>query len=652
MKDKNKIETKDISEYWRMFREARDFDSTRFDNYEELAAYYEMQQDFLTTYSGDKPWVVDVKTPYASDAVDLRIASLLSNDYVGAIEPLSPEDVENVDLLNRAYATFWKEMNMDNYIREAIRQSSFLRETYTHVVFDEDEVVGGSKRKRKGSLTPYSVDPASIVISPEAQSLKTANYVFVVERVSKLQAKTMYPDVDFDDMSDSLSPQDRGEIYVGTDSETYQADVLSYLTCYEVVHLSKKKKEVYRTRILGNKIVEETVKLSIPVLPIAQLRWQKRTKSPYGLSLMDRLLGLQKSVNAMESAITNTGLAFAAPSFIISEDSGLDPEEIALSAGAPGVVVTVQGDPNSAIVPMFKNKTLDEQMLAIKAEQESAIYRMAGVTQEFRGTLGTAGNTRSGANDVMQRAKIIENNFLDNLEEYLEDLSNIVIMYIIHCFGGQTIYTRSEKKSSGDFKFDKFKLPKSNLLYTLQYTFYIDLDVRTPYSKEKNKQAVMELYQMENQYKAPIKIITMKDVLKALDIPAREEYIERYDKQEQQTNEMKVKLISEFVKMANDNGIDEPTIQQALNELLEGNETPTVDQVVSAIEQKALRAQQMQAAAEQQSMQQSMQTLGQQPGVVTGNEQFNLEEPNPQQTAVVAAPQNEVPVTGDEVFSL
>lgn len=56
---------------------------------------------------------------------------------------------------------------------------------------------------------------------------------------------------------------------------------------------------------------------------------------------MDQLLNLQKAVCSIESAITNTAIAYAAPSMMVAKGSGVDPQMVAKANGAPGVVYSV-----------------------------------------------------------------------------------------------------------------------------------------------------------------------------------------------------------------------------------------------------------------------------------------------------------------------
>lgn len=583
---------KTASEYVSMFRKARDFDPARFDEYTELLAFYEGQQHLLSRYKTVKPWVVDINTGYASDAINIRVSSLMANDYIGELEPTSPDDVENIELLNNVYHNQWNELNMDKFINEAILRAAILREAYVHIVYDSEEVKGGTGRMRKGALTAYFIDPSSMLIDPNALAFKDADYIIVTERITPKKAKFKYNyEGESEAVGSSFTPSDRGELSIDRDFDTEQETILTKFTFYEMT-----KNGIDRTVLIENKIVLETKTIPISQYPIAQLRWEKRLKSPYAISLMDRVLPLQKSVNSIESAITNTALAYAAPSFVVRKDAGIDPQAVAMVAGAPGVVFAVNGDPKTAIVPLIHN-AIDNQMLNVKKENEETIYKISGVTEEFKGDLGTSGNTSGGSDKAIGRAKIIEQKFLVNLEEFVEDLTGILVEFVTKVFGGKTIYSRSEKQSNGKYEFSKFEMPEGGM-EELEYTFYINLDIKTPYSKEKTKALIQELYTIERQYDAPIKTITIRDIIKTYDLPNQQELVKRYEELSQKDSQAKAQIITQFVYITSKAGIHADMISQGIQEIIIGKETPTVDQIMQQLEQKSQQEAQAKVAAE------------------------------------------------------
>jgi hypothetical protein len=630
--------TKEPSYYQSLFQKAYGFNQNRADQYQELTAFYELSQHDLPIYSQDKPWVYDINSAYATDAINLRVASLYANDYLGELEPLSPDDKETIQKINYAYHSMWFEMNMDKIVNDAILRAAVAREAYVHVIFKNIEY-GGTNRKRKGKLEGYFIDPASMYIDPKALSLKESDFLIIAERMTPKQVKKAYKEFNWQDQenqkSSMRSPQERGEIYLGNDYQTEQDLVLTKLTFYE-----REEDGVYKTILVENQIVKDTEKLEIDVFPIAQLRWQKRIKSPYGTSLMDVLLPLQKTINEIESAIANTALQFSNPSYVLSEEAGIDPNDLALTSGTPGAVYVVQAgiDIDKVIKPLMSDRKVDKEMIEVKKELERTIYKLAGVTDQFLGDIGTPGNTKTGADLAVQRAKIIEQRFINNMEEFIEDLTEIIVQYLTHVFDGETLFVRGDKKTSGDFEFSEAEIPED--AKDLEYTFYIKLDVKTKYSKEQQRQLMMELYQIQSQYDTPVKGITFIDVLRHYDVPNIQELVERLEHMTKMDAEQRAELITMLIQVAGEYQIPPELLQQAIIEIvLALPETPTVDMILEQIEQ--MKAQQQQAMqtvekalmGSQVNQQEQMMEQAQQP---TGDEIFNVE----------GAP------TGDEVINI
>lgn len=89
--------------YLDKFAKAKNFNSSRQDAYAENMAFYQGNQHLLSKYANKAPWVVNMNTPYATIAIDNRVSSLLANDYIGELMPLTEESVDNVDALAKVY---------------------------------------------------------------------------------------------------------------------------------------------------------------------------------------------------------------------------------------------------------------------------------------------------------------------------------------------------------------------------------------------------------------------------------------------------------------------------------------------------------------------------------------------------------------------
>lgn len=585
-----------------LYRSAKDFNPGRFDDYKELMAFYEGNQDELTAFVNDKPWVISMNTPYSSLAIDTRVASLQASDYKGKLQPLSPEDVEDTQLLQQLVDNQWDALQMDDKVSDALHRAAIARESYIHITFDPDKIKGGTGRLQKGALEAYFLDPGSILIDPKALNMKEADYLVVMGRISPEMAKELYGFTPKNEEEvTAFAPSERGEVYLGNDYDSEQDDVLTKLTFYE-----RKGSKIRKTIMIEGKIVEEGRDIEIATFPIAQLRWEKKAGSPYGISLMDRLLPEQKAINSIESATVNSVLSTVAPQYVVRKDSGLDPKLVATFNGAPGVVYAVNGDPTSAVVPLITPK-IDQQILEIKREYEVTIDKISSRTDQFQGNIGTAGNTAGGANAAINRATVIEQKFLRNMEEFIQDITEILVEFITKGMKGKKVYTRSEQKANGEYDFGQLQV--KNNLSSLEYTFSIDLEIKTQYSRDKEKSLLLELFQFERQYDAPVKSITVKDILKAYDVSNREELVQRYDDLVSKDEATKARLIAQFSKVAAQSNVPDEQVQQGITEIMAGKETPTVDSILQEIQAQRQEMAQMEQQMQQDEMERTKSDL-------------------------------------------
>ena len=567
-------------EYTEMYTKAHNFNIERFDAYGELMAFYQGNQHLLKQYKTDRPWVVNMNTPYATVAIENRVASILVNDYEGDLLPLSPEDIDIIEPIDRAYKREWERMDIDRIIRNCVENSAVVREAYCHIIVDDKKIFGGRNRKRIGALTAEMIEPASVLIDPNARNLRDARYCIVLGRINKKEALEKYPKLEaLKVQAPEYTPPERGEVYYDNDYTTEQEEVYTVWNFY-----IKDKGKIKKVKLVNNIIVKENT-LDISRFPIAQLRWKKAAQSCYGISLMDQLLCLQKAINAIESAITNTAIAYAAPSMMVAKGSGVDPKVVARSNGAPGVVYSVNGSLDNAIKPVVPPKIQDE-ILAIKDNFEIKIREISGNSNQFMGNIGTAANTVGGAEVAVERAKIIEVNIINNIEDFVEDIVHIIVEFITKMYPNAELTYPTGRDGEGAYQFDVIKMPKKSDMKNLEYNFYVELDKKSQYSKDKQKQELMDLFQFERQYDAPVKTITVSDIIKNSDLVNKDEIIARYNNLNSQDAQTKAETIEKIVNASMELGIPEELVTQSLTEIIAGGQDhPATDQIMQMLEQ-------------------------------------------------------------------
>ena len=588
-------ELEKAKKYTKMFNKAHNFNSERFEAYAELMAFYQGNQHLLKKYKSNRPWIVNMNTPYATIAIENRIASLLVDDYEGDLIPLSPEDIDIIEPINSVYKREWERMNMDVIIRHSVQKCAVVREAYCHIYVDDTKVHGGTKSKRVGALCAEVIEPSCVLIDPNARDLKDAKYMIITGRINKKDAIKQYKVLEALSMSGTdYAPNERGEIYYDNDYSTEQEDVFTVWNFY-----IKDDGKIKKVKLINNIIVKESV-IDISRFPIAQIRWIKAAQSCYGISLMDQLLSLQKAICSIESAITNTAVAYAAPSMMVAKGSGVDPQMVAKANGAPGVVYSVNGNLDNAIKPVIPPKIQDE-ILSIKQDFEAKIKEISGNTNQFLGNIGTAANTAGGAELSVDRAKIIEVNTINNIEEYVEDIANILVEFIIKLYPNAELNYNVGKNGYGQYVFDKIKMPKKSEMKNLEYNFHVELNKKSQYSKDKQKQELMDLFQFERQYDAPIKTVTVSDIIKNSSLENKDEIIARFNSLNSQSASEKAEVIKNIIYSSQDLGINNDLVTQAITEIIAGGtDTPATDELMSLLEQGF--ESQLQQAQEQANM--------------------------------------------------
>ena len=171
------------------------------------------------------------------------------------------------------------------------------------------------------------------------------------------------------------------------------------------------------------------------------------------------------------------------------------------------------------------------------------------------------------------------------------------------------------KDGTGSYNFDKIKMPTKKEMKGLEYKFYVELDKKSQYSKDKQKQELMDLFQFERQYDAPVKTITVSDIIKNSDLVNKDEIIARYNDLNSQDAETKAQTIDQMITTANELGISQDLVVQSVTEIISGaQEHPATDELMSAIEQGF--DQQLQAANQQADM-----------GAISANDAATLQDP-------------------------
>ena len=580
-------------------------------------AHYEGLHWKLAEVEGDSPFIVKSDINHLKNAVDIRLGSLTASSYYGVLKPLSQEDVEKIEELNILYKNEWYRLNMDTLIREAIKKGCIFDNGYIEFGFDTDKIVGGTNAKREGVITANLVETANIYLDPSAESIDKCNYMVKSMPLTMPEIERNYPEwykklKENDVHGSAAKDNNTGNIFAGRDYTSYQDNIVSIYAVYEkykdTVEIPVQDEIIDETTgaVIQEAIVEKTnvtrIKISYVAgeilldvnkdypfeeFPIISFQWEAVPQTPYGTPLLRGLTIPQKVANLIESSINNIAVHYTIPTWIISDDSGLDVNDVAKLINALGVVWKVT-DINTAI-KQLEPPAINADIISMGQTFVGYIKEYAGVTGAYYGDIGTAGSTSQGTTDAIGRATIIDNNPINQISDFVERLTRMLVKFMTRYYQGDTMYVR-EDLDEGKYAFRQFTINES--FQDINFDFDVDLGSRSITDKNRQYNLMKEIYQLQNQYKDSHGVVNVTDVVKAAQLDNYNEMKNRLDNTTEEALEEKASMIVRLVEIGNTitpSGqplIDATTLSDAIMDVLDdNNDLSVVEQVMQTYQQ-------------------------------------------------------------------
>lgn len=617
------FEEETIKEINKIISEATDFRvSQRDKEYISNEAQYEGLGWNLASYDKkDSPFMMKSDINHLKNAVDIRLGSLFANTYYGELKPQSPYDIEAIKEMNVAYKNEWYRLDMDKLVEKAIKAGAICDNGYIELNADANKIYGGTNTKREGLITANFLDPSMVYLDPTADCIENCEYMVVKSRKTRNWIKRNKPEwvakiKEKDLKSGSVSGNENGQIYTGRDYDTGSANIYELNTVYRKEKeteefpavddngnpiLDKEGNQKIDKRVftkvviyyvISGELLEKNDKYPFDEIPIIPFQWDPIPQSPYGIPLLRGLVVPQRVANLIESAINNIAMHHAIPTYLVSSESGIDINEFANLSQAPGIVWEVNGDPNNA-VKTLNDAEINEAMVAIKESFVANIKEYAGVNSPYLGDVGTAGSTSSGTIEAISRATIIDNNPLKQIEIFVEKLSRMLVKFMARYYSGEQIYVRDTSKdinklSDKDFKEVTMKPEYSNL----SYDFTVDLASRNKNDKNRQYNLMKELYQLQNQYKDPTKVLNITDVVRAANLDNYNEMFKRFSDMSEEAYNEKANLIVQLMQIGETitpNGtplISAEQLQEGIIDVLDDNgDLSAASQIIQTYEE-------------------------------------------------------------------
>lgn len=611
-------ELKELKRLNKLIKGAVNFRQKQRDHeYINNQAHYEGLQWELAGMDQESPFIVKSDINHLKNAIKIRLGSLYANTYYGKLKPLSPNDVKLIEDLNNLYKNEWYRLNADEIIEETIKAGAIFDNGYVKLGFDPDKIVGSTNTRREGVITLERIETANIYLDPNANNINDCDYIvesmpMTMERI-KREKPEWYKKLKENNIKGGISKdEDTGNIFKGRDYESAQEETVPIKIVYEkytkkieqpveaeasealdgsVVEAAIVTEEIEVTRVketymVENLILEKNEDYPFEEFRIIPFQWEAEPQSPYGIPLLRGLTVPQKVANLIESATNNIAIHYTVPTWLVSDESGLDVDEVAKLINALGVVWKVTNVENA--IKQLDPPKLDKDIITMGQTFVGYIKEYAGVNEVYVGNIGTAGSTSSGTTEAIGRATIVDNEPLKQITDFVERLTRVLIKFMTRYYKDENFFLREEKDNK--YEFSQFIL--DSRFDNINYDFDVDLGSRSKNDRNRQYNLTKEIYQLQNQYKDPDGVIKVTDVVKAAELDNYNEIKTRLDNSTEQALMEKANLIVEMMQIGQTitpNGtplIDAQELQDGIMDVLDdNNDLSTVETIFNTYKQ-------------------------------------------------------------------
>jgi len=531
----------------------------------ELDKFYNGEQYF---WEAIPPWIPKPVTNFIHLVVTTKRAALAMENATGQLHPLSEADAPLVKQLQKVYEWVWKRVKAQRVVRQNLETALLLGTAIAHVYWDEyTGVRGGTNTEYEGEIRVVEIDPANFFPDPTAYRLEDCQYIHVVERKPREWIEQMFG-VDLKEFfADGYSWTDT-EIYERSyyyDMNNREDGLIELHSHYEKYWNREKVRttepivevdpETGEERIVGEEEVEEEVggwrykctyvaggkvlkvidPLEPNMYPFAILYDYPRRKDFWGKSTADLIIDLQKLVNKTESTVSMIGTLHQNPQRLVRKDSGIDPREAMKYSTEPGRVWVVNPTvPLGEAMKWAEPPQIPPTLLNLAEVAKANIREITGLNEAYLGQPVGSLQTSTGVDALIDRATMRDRDKMVEIEEYIEQLSRLIIAFISTKYVDRR-YMRIVEDPTNPEASTRFEEFLGTAFQGLDYDFEINVSAKAPVSRMRRKAEAQELLTIQGQYGFSPALITPEEFVEDSDFAEKEKILARMNREKLMT---------------------------------------------------------------------------------------------------------------------
>lgn len=475
------------------------------------------------------PWVPKPVTNYVHLVKTTKRAALSIENPAAMLLGQSPEDHQKAKEMQKVIDFIWDKTKARMTVRDTLETAKLLGTGIVEIHYDDENgtVKGGKGGKYQGEVKLKQIDPASFYPDPNAFKIEDCEYIHLVYRRPVKWVEENFGVTNL--KSSEQANSERGEIYNRDYSNEAQEDIIDLHKHYEKVANDEETGGFsYKvTMVAGEKVVRKKQQLKPNCYPFAILYDFKQRQDFWAQSTCELILDNQKLINKVESIMALIGALLQNPQKIVNNRSGINPEEAAKYASAPGHVWMVNGEPHTAMAWQTPPQ-IPQALFNLADQARMNIREITGLTEAYMGQTVGSMQTSSGVNSLIERSTMRDKDQMYDLEIFIEDLVDIMIRFIVEYYDEERI----ARVTGGDGEEPEFINFKGTDFKELSYDVKVEVAAQAPITKARKQEELDKLLNMQGQYEFAPKMITAQEYMRESDFIDGQKFVERMNSEE------------------------------------------------------------------------------------------------------------------------
>lgn len=549
------------------------------------------------------PWVPKPVTNYIRFGRTTKRANLASAIPSAHYTAKRQEYAEYVERLYRAYKHVWETEKVPRTIRRCVDRA-VLQGTAIAVVYNDDTFVGGEYYGKNdsrnalyhGKICVKRFPNGAFFNDPDATCLEDCKFIDTAEITTLNIVKSnpkfrKYAGRPLEDLTMSQitgEQQQNGEIYdrdyyASQDGMSVPGDeIVELRTHWERYINDNGRWQVDVSYYLKNCTLElyriENLKPS--VYPFAVLYDEEEEGDFWGTSMMADILENQKIISKTAQTYSIIGTLHQNPQKVVSRESGINGQELARTSTMPGRVWTANGDPRLAIHNV-EVPDIPRGLFEVDNQMKTDVREMLGINEAYTGESVGSLTTSTGVNALIERATIRDKDKMIQIDEFVEQLSNIIILMIAYKWKEKRPITIMGR--NGQPQYEEYEPINDDIVENLDWIVKSNIYASAPLTQALKKQQADQLMQLQGQFNFDPPIITPEEWVRKQDFEDQYEILQRMEedrrrKEAREAEDLQA-IITQMSTMASElsrQGLSEQEVQQqvsqAVSELLQQRE--------------------------------------------------------------------------------